>query len=115
VLRRDLRRLPRHLYNFVDALNIEQSPDALRIRYGDQGAVSYPIGAAPELGDETAIAQWRRDVYTVVRQVTDELRATEELYLDRNDPDRLHWLVTIELSSLRTVRIRRAYERASQP
>ena len=49
----------------------------------------------------------------VVRDIGEDLRAIEQLYLDRDDPNRLRWLVSIELSSgrARTVRISRVYDR----
>lgn len=115
VVRRDLRRLRRHLINTVDALDIEQSPDTLRVGYEDLGTFTYRTGAAMEEGEEALLAEWRRDVYTIVRHIADDLRATEQLYLDRRDANRLRWKVSIELSSGRAVHIDRVYDRAPQP
>jgi len=115
VVRRDLRRLRRHLINTVDALDIEQSPDTLRVGYDDLRTFIYRTGETMEEGEETSLAEWRRDVYTVVRHVADDLRATEELYLDRRDANRLRWKVSIELSSGRAVQVDRVYDRAPQP
>lgn len=115
VVRRDLRRLERHLVNSVGELSIEQSPDMLRVGYSDLGTVAYRTGETTEEGDVTSIAEWRRDVYTVVRHIADDLQATEELYLDRKDPNRLRWKVSIALSSGRAVQIDRVYDRAPQP
>jgi hypothetical protein len=115
VVRRDLRKLRRHLINAVDELDIEQSPDTLRVDYDDLGTSIYRTGETLEGGEETSLAEWRRDVYTVERHMADELQATEELYLDRRDPNRLHWKVSIELSSGKAVQIDRVYDRAPQP
>ena len=115
VVRRDLRRLRPHLVSAVDLLAIEQSPDSLRVGYSNLGNLTYRTGESQDDGDETTVAEWRRDVYTIVRHVGDDLRATEELYLDRADPNRLRWLVSIELSSARTIQIRRVFDRTPQP
>ncbi len=117
VVRRDLRRLRQHLVNSVDRLDIEQSADNMRIRYSNQGTVDYRPDAVLEDDEERLHAEWRRDMFTVVRDVGEELHATEQFYLDRSDPNRLRWLVSIELSSVRarTVRINRVYDRVQQP
>jgi hypothetical protein len=115
VVRRDLRRLRQHLIDTVDQLGIEQSPDTLRVAYDDLGTLVYGTGETTEEGDLVTLAEWRRDVYTVLRHIGNELLATEELYLDRTDPSRLHWLVSVELSSRRGFQIHRVYDRAPQP
>jgi hypothetical protein len=115
VVRRDLRRLRQHLINAVDQLEIEQSPESLRVAYDDLGTLVYGTGKTTEEGDVVTLAEWRRDVYTVLRHIGNELLATEELYLDRTDPSRLHWLVSVELSSRRAFQIHRVYDRAPQP
>jgi hypothetical protein len=117
VVRRDLRRLRRHLVNAVDRLDVEQSFDNVRVRYSNVGTADYRPDAVLEDGEETLHAEWRRDIFTVVRDVGEDLKATEQLYLDRSDPNRLHWRVSIELSSVRarTVRINRVYDRVPQP
>jgi len=113
VVRRDLRRLRPHLASAVDRLDIEQSPDSVRVDYSNLGTVDYRPGDVLEAGEETRRVEWRRDMLTVVYDVGDDLRATEQFYLDRDDPNRLRWLVSIELSSVRarTVRISRVYDR----
>ena len=115
VVRRDLRRLRPHLINTVDELAIEQTPDTVRVRYDDLGTFIYRTGETMEEREGTSLAEWRRDVYTVVRDVGTDLHAKEEIYLDRKDRDRLRWKVTLELSSRRTVQIDRVYDRAPQP
>ena len=115
VVRRDLRRLRPHLVTTVAELEIEQSDDAVRIRYGDRGTTRYQTGEPVEQGEESLLTEWRRDVYTIVRHVGDDLRATEEIYIDRKDADRLRWMVTLELSSRRVVRIDRYFDRAEEP
>jgi len=115
VVRRDLRRLPPHLVEAVDQLDIEQAQNDLRVGYANRGAFDYRAGESDDDGEETTSAEWRRDVFTVVRQMGDDLRVTEELYRDRRDASRLRWLVSIELSSARTVQIRRVFDLAPQP
>jgi hypothetical protein len=115
VVRRDLRRLRPHLVSTVAELEIEQSKDAVRIRYGDRGTIRYQTGEPVEQGEESLLTEWRRDVYTIVRHVGDDLSATEEIYIDRKDADRLRWMVTLELSSRRVVRIDRYFDRAEEP
>jgi hypothetical protein len=115
VVRRDLRRLRQHLIDTVDRLAIEQSPESLRVAYDDLGTLVYGTGETTEEGDVVTLAEWRRDVYTVLRHIGNELLATEELYLDRTDPSRLHWLVSVELSSRRAFQIHRVYDRALLP
>lgn len=112
VVRRDLRRLRPHLINTVDQLEVEQGSDTLRVAYDDLGTFVYDGGERIEDGDVVTFAEWRRDVYTVLRHIGNELLATEELYLDRADPNRLHWLVSVELSSRRAFQIHRVYDRA---
>jgi hypothetical protein len=114
-VRRDLRRLRPHLVSTVAELEIEQSKDAVRIRYGDRGTIRYQTGEPVEQGEESLLTEWRRDVYTIVRHVGDDLSATEEIYIDRKDADRLRWMVTLELSSRRVVRIDRYFDRAEEP
>ena len=113
VVLRDLRRLHPHLVNAVDRLDIEQSSDNVRVGYSNVRAATYRPDTVLEDGDATLSAEWRRDMFTIVHRVGDDLQATEQLYLDRDDPNRLRWLVSIELSSgrARTVRISRVYER----
>jgi len=60
VVRRDLRRLRRHLSANVDELGIEQSPERVRVIYADMGTVDYREGELVEDGEETAHAEWRR-------------------------------------------------------
>jgi len=115
VVQRDVRRLRPHLVNAVDRLDIEQSPDNVRVRYSNLGTADYRPDEVLEDGDETLHAEWRRDMFTVVHDVGEDLQATEQLYLDRSDPNRLRWLVSIELSSARAVRISRVYDRIPQP
>lgn len=114
VVRRDLRRFSRHLIDTVDALGIEQSPETLRVAYDDLGTVVYRTGTQEGVED-TVLAEWRRDVYTVVRHYGVDLLATEEIYLDRREPNRLRWKVSLELSSRRAVQINRVYDRAPEP
>ncbi len=113
VVLRDLRRLHPHLVNAVDRLDIEQSSDNVRAGYSNVSTANYRPDTVLEDGDATLSAEWRRDMFTIVHRVGDDLQATEQLYLDRDDPNRLRWLVSIELSSgrARTVRISRVYER----
>jgi len=115
VVRRDLCRLRQHLIDTVDRLEIEQSPESLRVAYEDLGTLVYATGETTEEGDVVTLSEWRRDVYTILRHIGNELLATEELYLDRTDPSRLHWLVSVELSSRRAFQIHRVYDRAPQP
>jgi len=115
VVRRDLRRLPPHLVDAVDQLDIEQGQIDMRVGYANRGAFIYHAGESHDDGEEITSAEWRRDVFTVVRQIGDDLRVTEELYRDRRDASRLRWLVSIELSSARTVQIRRVFDLAPQP
>jgi hypothetical protein len=86
----------------------------LRVVYDDLGTFIYRTGETMKGDEGTLFAEWRRDVYTVERHMADELQATEELYLDRRDPNRLHWKVSIELSSGKAVQIDRVYDRAPQ-
>lgn len=115
VVRRDLRRLPPHIVDAVDQLDVEQVQNDLHVGYANRGAFVYHAGESHDDGEEITSAEWRRDVFTVVRQIGDDLRVTEELYLDRRDASRLRWLVSVELSSARTVQIRRVFDRAPQP
>ena len=117
VMQQDLRRLPRHLTALVDRIDVEQSPDGMRVDYGGLVTATYRSGETTEDGEEMRLAEWRRDVYTVVREIAGGPRATEEIYLDRSDPSRLRWFVTIELSSRRgrTVRFNRIYDRRQSP
>ena len=113
VLRRDLRRLQPHLVEPVDRLDIEQAADNVRVGYLNVSTANYRPDSVIEDGDTTLSTQWRRDMFTIIHTVDEDLRATEQLYLDRDDPNRLRWLVSIELSSgrARTVRISRVYDR----
>lgn len=113
VVLRDLRRLRPHLVNAVDRLDIEQSSANVRVGYSNITTADYQPDTVLEDGDVTLSAEWRRDLFTIVHRVGDDLQATEQLYLDRDDPNRLRWLVSIELSSgrARTVRISRVYDR----
>ena len=117
VLRRDLRRLQLHLVEPVERLDIEQSSDNLRVGYSTVSTANYRPDTVIEEGDAKLSTQWRRDIFTIVHEVDDDLRATEQLYLDRDDPNRLRWLVSIELSSgrARTLRISRVFDRVQQP
>jgi len=115
VVRRDMRRLPPHVVDAVDRLDVEQLQNDVRVGYANRGAFVYHAGETQDDGEEITSAEWRRDVFTVVRRIGDDLRVTEELYLDRRDAGRLRWLVAIALSSARTVQIQRVFDRAPQP
>lgn len=115
VVRRDLRQLRPHLVSSVDRLSIEQAQDGMTVGYSNLGRFAFRDGESLTDGDETVSAEWRRDVFTIVWQVGDDLRATEQLYLDRQDPSRLRWLLSVELSSARTVQVRRVFDRVPRP
>lgn len=115
VVRRDLRLLRPHLVSSIDRLFIEQAQDGMTVGYSNLGRFAFRAGQSQTDGDETISAEWRRDVFTIVWQVGDDLRATEQLYLDRQDPSRLRWLLSIELSSARTVQVRRVFDQVPQP
>ena len=115
VVRRDLRQLRPHLVSSIDRLFIEQAQERMTVGYSNLGRFAFRDGESLTEGDETISAEWRRDVFTIVWQVGDDLRATEQLYLDRQDPSRLRWLLAIELSSARTIQVRRVFDRVPQP
>ena len=115
VVRRDLRQLRPHLVSAVDRLFIEQVQDGMTVGYSNLGRFAFGDGESLTDGDETISAEWRRDCFTIVWQVGDDLRATEQLSLDRQDPSRLRWLLSVELSSARTVQVRRVFDRVPQP
>jgi hypothetical protein len=70
----------------------------VRVRYSNLGTADYRPDAVLEDDKQMLHSQWRRDMFTIVRDVGEDLHATEQFYLDRSDPNRLRWLVSIELS-----------------
>lgn len=104
--------LHRHVTDAIDALDILQSPDTVRVDY--DGIHTYIYRNGVELSDREATlhAGWRRGAYVVEREWPDRAQVTEAFRLDG---DRLRWTVSTELESGKNVTIRRVYDRAPQP
>ena len=110
-IRGELGKLRRHLTDSVDALSIVESPDTMRVKYDDLGTFIYTTGETIDVGDATVDADWRRGVYYVERFLDEGTEAVERFWLERGDSDRLHWSVSIELTTGKNVRIERVYDR----
>lgn len=110
-IRGELGKLRRHLTDSVDALSIVESPDTMRVKYEDLGTFIYSTGETIDVGDATVDADWRRGVYYVERFLDEGTEAVERFWLERGDSDRLHWSVSIDLTTGKNVRIERIYER----
>lgn len=110
-IRGELGKLRRHLTDSVDALSIVESPDTMRVKYEDLGTFIYSTGETIDVGDATVDADWRRGVYYVERFLDEGTEAVERFWLERGDSDRLHWSVSIDLTTGKNVRIERVYER----
>jgi hypothetical protein len=110
-IRGELGKLRRHLTDSVDALSIVESPDTMRIKYDDLGTFIYTTGETIDVGDATVDADWRRGVYYVERFLDEGTEAVERFWLERGDSDRLHWSVSIDLTTGKNVRIERVYDR----
>jgi hypothetical protein len=104
---------PRHVTDAIDALDIVQSADAVRVDYDGLGTFIYRNGAEMSDADSAVLAQWRRGRYIVERQVTDGPLVTEEFRLDANDASRLYWVVTVKVQSGRDITITRVYDRVT--
>ncbi len=113
-LRRELGKLQRHLTESLTQLDIEQSPDELRVVYDDLGIFIYRTGQTVEYSDTIVTAKWRGDRYVVEREVADGPKVTEVFRVD-NDGATLHWGVSIELESRRDVSIDRVFVRDDSP
>jgi len=110
-IRGELGKLRRHLTDSVDALSIVESPDTMRVKYDDLGTFIYTTGETIDVGDATVDADWRRGVYYVERFLDEGTEAVERFWLERGDSDRLHWSVSIDLTTGKNVRIERVYDR----
>jgi len=110
-IRGELGKLRRHLTDSVDALSIVESPDTMRVKYEDLGTFIYSTGETIDVGDATVDADWRRGVYYVERFLDEGTEAVERFWLERGDSDRLHWSVSIDLTTGKNVQIERIYER----
>lgn len=111
-LRRELGKLQRHVTESLTQLDIEQSPDELRVVYDDLGIFVYSTGQTVEYSDTTVTTRSRGDRYIVEREVADGPNVTEVFRVD-GDGATLHWTVTIELESRRDVTIDRVFVRDS--
>jgi len=114
-VRGELGKLRRHLTDSVDGLTILESPEAMRIQYDDLGTFIYSTGRTVDVGDATIEADWRRNVYYVERFLDAGTEVVERFWLDRDDPNRLNWSVNIDLTTGKTIRIARAYDRVAAP
>ena len=110
-IRGQLGKLRRHLTDSVDALSIVESPDTVRVKYDDLGTFIYTTGETVDVGDATVDAEWRRGVYYVERFLDEGTEVVERFWIDRGDPNRLHWSVSIDLTTGKDVRIERVYDR----
>lgn len=114
-VRGELGKLRRHLTDSVDGLTIVESPETLRIKYDDLGTFIYSTGATVDVGDATIDAEWRRGVYYVERFLDAGTEVVERFWLDRNDPNRLNWSVSIDLTTGKNIRIERVFDRVVEP
>lgn len=114
-IRGELGKLRRHLTDTVDSLSIVESPDTLRVKYEDLGTFIYKTGETMDVGDATVDADWRRGVYYVERFLDGGTEVVERFWIDRGNPDQLHWSVSIDLTSSKNVRIERIYDRIVSP
>jgi len=110
--RRELDKLPRHVTDSLTKLDIEQTPEQLRVVYDDRGIYIYKTGQTVEYASSTVTAGWRGDRYVVERAVTDGPQVTEVFRLT-DGGSTLHWTVTIDLESRRDVTIDRVFSRAT--
>ena len=108
--RRELGKLQRHVTDSLTKLDIEQSPDQLRVVYDDLGIFIYKTGQTVEYANTTVTAGWRGDRYVVERTVTEGPRVTEVFRLT-DGKSTLHWTVTIDLETRRDVTIDRVFSR----
>ena len=114
-LRGELGKLRRHLTDSVDALSIVESPETVRIKYDDLGTFIYSTDQTIDVGDATVDAEWRRGVYFVERFLDQGTEVVERFWIDRGDPDRLHWSIDIDLTTGKNVRIDRVFDRIVAP
>jgi hypothetical protein len=110
-IRGELGKLRRHLTDSVDALSIIETPETTRIKYDDLGTFIYSTDQTIDVGDATVDAEWRRGVYYVERFIDERTEVVERFWLDRGDPNRLHWSVSIDLTTGKNVRIERVFDR----
>lgn len=111
-VRRELGKLQRHLTESLTQVDIEQSPEALRVVYDDLGIYIYRTGQTVDYADTTVTAAWRGDRYVVEREVEDGPSVTEVFRMDASGST-LRWTVTIDLRSRRNVTIDRVFVRAT--
>lgn len=104
----------RHVTDKIDALDIVQSDDTVRVDYDGIHTYRYRDGATMSDGDATIRADWRGDAYVVERETPGKAKVTEEFRIDHNT-SRLTWIVSTKLESGKSVKIRRVYDRASSP
>lgn len=114
-IRGELGKLRRHLTDSVDALSIVESPETMRIKYDDLGTFIYSTDQTIDVGDATVDAEWRRGVYYVERFLDEGTEVVERFWLDRGDSDRLHWSISIDLTTGKNVRIERVFDRVVAP
>ena len=114
-LRGELGKLRRHLTDSVDALSIVESPEMMRIKYDDLGTFIYSTDQTIDVGDATVDAEWRRGVYFVERFLEAGTEVVERFWLDRGDANRLHWSVSIDLTTGKNIRIERVFDRIVTP
>ena len=112
-IRGELGKLRRHLTDSVDGLSIVESPETMRIKYDDLGTFIYSTDQTIDVGDATVDAQWRRGVYYVERFLDAGTEVVERFWLDRDDANRLHWSVSIDLTTGKNVRIERVFDRVT--
>ncbi len=112
-IRGELGKLRRHLTDSVDGLSIVESPETMRIKYDDLGTFIYSTDQTIDVGDATVDAQWRRGVYYVERFLDAGTEVVERFWLDRGDANRLHWSVSIDLTTGKNVRIERVFDRVT--
>jgi len=111
--RRELGKLQRHLTESLTKLDIEHSPEELRVVYDDLGIYIYRTNQTVEYADTTVTAEWRGDRYIIEREVEDGPSVTEVFRLDGSGST-LHWTVTIDLEARRDVTIDRVFVRAHE-
>lgn len=114
-IRGELGKLRRHLTDSVDELTIVETPESMRITYDDLGTFIYSTNDTVDVGDATVDAQWRRGVYSVQRFLDEGTEVVERFWLDRGDTNRLHWSVSIDLTTGKNVRIERVFDRVVDP
>ncbi len=105
---------PRHVTDAIDALDILQSTDSVRVNYDGLGTFLYRNGETMSDDNASVHAQWRRGRYVVERQIPNGPLVTEEFRLDTNDASRLYWVVSVKIASAKDLTITRVFDRAGE-